>query len=116
MGVCVSVPVLFVQLYTCLGESNVTFYATPSPFLLNEICLNHHVGSPLCNVNHATWFQAWEYGIPLCKELVQLYEKKIKYHKLSDILVSICHMIWSDSSHDLSNQPVVLQQLKDNQA
>ena len=32
--------------------------------------------------------QAWEYGIPLCKELAEVYEKKLFYLKLSEILVS----------------------------
>ncbi|XP_041348666.1 dedicator of cytokinesis protein 3-like isoform X2 [Gigantopelta aegis] len=30
--------------------------------------------------------KAWEYGIPLCKELAEVYEKKLFYKKLSDIL------------------------------
>ncbi|KAL3852348.1 hypothetical protein ACJMK2_016003, partial [Sinanodonta woodiana] len=30
--------------------------------------------------------KVWEYGIPLCKELADYYEKKFEYKKLSDIL------------------------------
>ena len=33
-------------------------------------------------------FQAWEYGLPLCKELAEFYERKIQYDNLSKILVS----------------------------
>lgn len=34
-------------------------------------------------------FKVWEYGIPLCKELADVYEKKYEYRKLSNILASI---------------------------
>lgn len=38
-------------------------------------------------INH--FFQAWEKGIPLCKELANLYEEKIfDYQKLSNILLT----------------------------
>ena len=34
------------------------------------------------------WFQTWECGIRLCKELSELYEKELfDYHKLAAILV-----------------------------
>ena len=36
----------------------------------------------------ACCFQSWEFGVPLCKELAELYESKIQYSKLCEILVS----------------------------
>ncbi|XP_062572474.1 dedicator of cytokinesis protein 4-like [Saccostrea cucullata] len=30
--------------------------------------------------------KVWEYGIPLCKELAEVYEKKFDYRKLSNVL------------------------------
>ena len=36
---CVCIGNIFVYMFP--GESQVTIYATPNPFLLNEICLNH---------------------------------------------------------------------------
>ena len=35
------------------------------------------------------YFQVWEYGIPLCKELAELYERRLDYRKLSNILVRV---------------------------
>ena len=32
--------------------------------------------------------QAWEYGLPLCEQLAEVYKKKILYEKLGGILVS----------------------------
>lgn len=40
-------------------------------------------------IDHGMWFQTWECGIRLCKELSTLYEKNLfDYHKLAAILVS----------------------------
>jgi len=46
-------------------------------------------------IDSGLWFQTWECGIRLCKELSTLYEEELfDYHKLSAILVS-SYCIWS---------------------
>lgn len=43
-----------------------------------------------CIIDPGMWFQTWECGIRLCKELSTLYEKELfDYHKLAAILVSV---------------------------
>jgi len=32
--------------------------------------------------------QAWEYGLPLCEQLAEVYKRKILYENLGGILVS----------------------------
>jgi len=35
------------------------------------------------------FFQAWEYGLPLCEQLADVYKKRILYENLGGILVSL---------------------------
>jgi len=37
--------------------------------------------------------QSWEYGLPLCEKLAEVYKEKILYEKLSQILVSILQLL-----------------------
>ena len=40
-------------------------------------------------MNLCLFWQAWEYGLPLCEELASVYKNKILYENLGRILVSI---------------------------
>lgn len=48
-------------------------------------------------------FKVWEYGIPLCKELADVYEKKYEYRKLSNILASTCIIKYKIQSNILES-------------
>ena len=41
--------------------------------------------------------QAWEYGLPLCEQLAEVYKKKILYEKLGRILVSVGNSLINSS-------------------
>ncbi|ELU05722.1 hypothetical protein CAPTEDRAFT_97079 [Capitella teleta] len=46
--------------------------------------VSHHNACNGCSLNCLP--QSWEYGIPLCKELASVYEKRIAFDKLSKLL------------------------------
>lgn len=53
--------------------------------LMDEGKVSYHNACNGCSLNCLP--QSWEYGIPLCKELASVYEKRIAFDKLSKLLV-----------------------------